>query len=551
MAYECLRAESYWAAQWAVQTAAGDALSQVSARFASGEDALAQIVSEREDIVNRLRAFERHLYDALGETNEDLRAARTQAFRAEITRLQGLAAGIDARLAADFPGYAELTNPQPLSVEQTQAMLRADEAMVVLLVGDSASLVYFIDRGSVDWAEIDVTAADLAAEVSALRAGLDPVAAEDGRAPWNAVDVAAAESRPLIFDRTRAYALYQMLFSPFETRMERLNHIYVVPSGALTGIPLGVLVTQPPQGDDADADALRGTAWMARRYAMTVLPAPSSLRALARFGPSRAQRAFFGVGDPCIGALAGQCDHAAAPAPADGGNRGAGEGFAGFRAAAASRGAGFLANPDDVRRLTALPETGPELFALARALGGSRADDIWVRDRATETGLKNDPNLSDRRVIAFATHGLIADEIPTLAEPALVLTPPGEATAEDDGLLTASEIARDLRLDADWVILSACNTAAPDGVGAESLSGLARAFFYAGARSLLVSHWVVRDDAARLITTRAIGALQDEPGIGRAEALRRSLTVMMDDPAYAHPSIWAPFVLVGENRPVQ
>ena len=135
-----------------------------------------------------------------------------------------------------------------------------------------------------------------------------------------------------------------------------------------------------------------------------------------------------------------------------------------------------------MRRLTALPETGPELFALARALGGSRADDIWVRDRATETGLKNDPNLSDRRVIAFATHGLIADEIPTLAEPALVLTPPGEATAEDDGLLTASEIARDLRLDADWVILSACNTAAPDGVGAESLSGLARAFFFTPGR---------------------------------------------------------------------
>ena len=136
-----------------------------------------------------------------------------------------------------------------------------------------------------------------------------------------------------------------------------------------------------------------------------------------------------------------------------------------------------------------------------------------------------------------------------LAEPALVLTPPDEATDVDDGLLTASEAAL-LNLNADWVILSACNTAAADEPGADGLSGLARSFFYAGARSMLVSHWPVRDDAAARLTTAAISMQDSNPDLGRAEALRRSMLVLMNDtsdPSLAHPSAWAPFVIVGEG----
>src|SRR5262249_1385701 len=122
----------------------------------------------------------------------------------------------------------------------------------------------------------------------------------------------------------------------------------------------------------------------------------------------------------------------------------------------------------------------------------------------------------------------------------------------DDGLLTASEVAHDVKLDADWVVLSACDTAATDGTpGAEGLSGLAKAFFYAGARSLLVSHWAVESHAAVRLTTGAFAALA-AGGIGRAEALRRSMLAMLDDkthPFYAHPMFWAPFVLVGEGAP--
>jgi CHAT domain-containing protein len=157
--------------------------------------------------------------------------------------------------------------------------------------------------------------------------------------------------------------------------------------------------------------------------------------------------------------------------------------------------------------------------------------------------------LDQYRIIDFATHGLVAGEVGGLSEPALVLSIPDRPTAEDDGLLTASRIAK-LRLDADWAVLSACNTAAGDTPGAEGLSGLARAFFYAGARSLMVSHWPVESAAAVKLTTGAFSELRKNPAIGRAEALRRSMRALIADRSSqnnADPSVWAPFVLVGEG----
>ena len=97
---------------------------------------------------------------------------------------------------------------------------------------------------------------------------------------------------------------------------------------------------------------------------------------------------------------------------------------------------------------------------------------------------------------------------------------------------------------------SACNTAAGDAPGAEGLSGLAKAFFYAGARALLVSHWSVQSKAAVRLTTRMLTEAAQHPAIGRAEALRRSMLALMDDTEnehFAHPLFWAPFVVVGEG----
>jgi CHAT domain-containing protein len=126
----------------------------------------------------------------------------------------------------------------------------------------------------------------------------------------------------------------------------------------------------------------------------------------------------------------------------------------------------------------------------------------------------------------------------------LVLTPPDHPTEADDGLLTASEIAA-LKLNADWVVLSACNTAAGSADNAEALSGLARAFIYAGTRALLVSHWAVFSEAATTLTTTTFANMTSDASIGRAEALRRAMTGLIAQGK--PPSYWAPFIIVGEG----
>ena len=130
--------------------------------------------------------------------------------------------------------------------------------------------------------------------------------------------------------------------------------------------------------------------------------------------------------------------------------------------------------------------------------------------------------------------------------------PPDKASELNDGLLTASEITL-LKLDADWVILSACNTAGGGAEGGQALSGLARAFFYAGTRSLLVSHWAVYSDATVKLITGALSQMAENQNIGRSEALRRAMLELLEkgQPHEAHPSFWAPFVLVGEGAPAE
>ena len=207
-----------------------------------------------------------------------------------------------------------------------------------------------------------------------------------------------------------------------------------------------------------------------------------------------------------------------------------------------------IADVEAIRKTPRLPETADELRQIGKALNAG-PDSIWLQQKATETTVKK-MDLSKYQTLAFATHGMMAGEVGGVGEPGLILTPPKEGTLEDDGYLAASEIAK-LRLNADWTILSACNTAAADGTpGAEGLSGLAKAFFYAGSRSLLVSHWPVASDATVPLTTRMLAEYRANPAQGKAEAQRKSMLDLMDSPdhpEFAHPIYWAPFVVVGEG----
>jgi CHAT domain-containing protein len=207
------------------------------------------------------------------------------------------------------------------------------------------------------------------------------------------------------------------------------------------------------------------------------------------------------------------------------------------------------------KALPQLPDTANEVLAIAEALKADETD-LKLGISASETTVKQ-MKLDDYRIVYFATHGLVAGEVEKFAkvkaEPALALTLPEMPTDLDDGLLTASEVAQ-LKLNADWAVLSACNTAAEGNPGAEALSGLARAFFYAGARSLVVSHWEVDSDSTVRLMIGTFEAAARDPKLSHAEALRESMLTMIDNAKSdddAHPRFWAPFVVVGEPAKVQ
>jgi Tfp pilus assembly protein PilF len=212
---------------------------------------------------------------------------------------------------------------------------------------------------------------------------------------------------------------------------------------------------------------------------------------------------------------------------------------------------GNVADLAQLKAQAPLPETADELCAVAQDLRVDAALDIRLGSQATEREVKRlsaSGELARYRMLHFATHGTLAGELKGTPEPGLILTPPETATENDDGFLSTSEIAA-LKLDADWVVLSACNTAAGGATSAEALSGLAGAFIYAGARSLLVSHWAVYSEATVKLITGAVGEMTRDPKVGRAEAMRRSMVALIDKGTReeAHPAFWAPFVVVGEG----
>jgi CHAT domain-containing protein len=207
--------------------------------------------------------------------------------------------------------------------------------------------------------------------------------------------------------------------------------------------------------------------------------------------------------------------------------------------------------------LPRLPDTAEEVRSIALALHADPVRDVFLGAQASEKNATSGA-LSNRRIIVFATHGLVPGDLGGLVQPALALSSPAVTGGGGDGLLTVEKILA-LKLDADWVVLSACNTAAGQGVGAEAVSGLGRAFFYAGTRALLVSSWPVETLSARTLTTDLFKRIADDPRLARAEALRQAELALIDgagdvDPAtkktlfsYAHPMFWAPFTLVGDG----
>jgi len=519
-----------------------EALARSAARAAITNPDLKDLVRREQDAQKQISA----LYGVLSNAMVDGGGSDSRQLRVAIDDLRVARAALMEEIEGRFPEYASIINPKPATIEQARAALGADEAVVAFYVADSRTYGWsFGKAGPVAFAATDLGLEDLDDTVAELRAALDPQAATLGEIPP--------------FDTVLAHDLYKTLLGPVEAGWKPARHLLVVADGPLGHLPLSVLPTKPVTVAP-DADLLfaeyRDVPWLAKTHATMVLPSVTSLatlRALPAGDPAR--KAFAGFGDPWFNAE--QAKEAAAEKPVEVAMRG-GLQVRGLPLKRRSVPSGTAEDSYTLKDLPRLPDTAAEVRSIAAALAADASTDVFLGGRANETTVKT-LGLGDRKVLAFATHGLVPGELDGLTQPALALSAPqlSDGAGADDGLLTMDEIMA-LKLDADWVVLSACNTAAGDGGGAEAISGLGRAFFYAGARAILATGWPVETTSARKLTETLFARQAEDPSLSRADGLNAAQTEMISTGAaidgqgkhvfaYAHPIFWAPFMLVGDG----
>jgi hypothetical protein len=247
--------EAFVAAQLAMASSAGSALKQNSVRLAARDPALAALVRQRQNLTEEALELETELY-AVSDVNERV------SIRGHVDSLRAEIALIDKTLNLEFPEFAALVNPEPLRIADVQALLNGREALLLILSGEESVFVFAIGKNRVAWHRTPFGSDVLSDDVAKLRRQLDPNAAARGGS-----SLASGVDGPQIppFDRQLAHSLYSTLLAPLEQVIVHADHLLIVSEGAMAGIPLSLLVTEPPNGADTDPQALRETSWLTVR----------------------------------------------------------------------------------------------------------------------------------------------------------------------------------------------------------------------------------------------------------------------------------------------
>jgi CHAT domain-containing protein len=443
-------------------------------------------------------------------------------------------AEIDREIKLSFPEYYEFAAPEPLGFWDVRKRLADDEGVLLITpAGDDVYIFAISNRYPADkaWHRIEGGREEVEFLVSMLRCDLDPV--ECGLPSTDA------------FDRESAWKLYDMLIAPVAGVFDKqaaynpeMKRVYVVTSGAISALPLSVLLTEKPDDRGAGLEGLRDAPWLGNKFDMVYLPSISDLRPVRGDGTLTAK--FTGYGDPAIGEVRSE-----KVKPDDVMKR--------------SRGGPVLASRDALKGMNSLPGTARELKAIKSLFSGNDAR-VFLQENATETQIKSDKSIGQSGIVVLSTHGVLPSIGAGFAEPGLVFSPPENASSFDDGLLLASEAAT-LELTAQLVILSACNTASAGQLeNADGLSGLARSFLYSGAHSLYASHWRVSDAVTEQLIVTAIGSSLADPKLTRSEALAIAMRSVRSgekpdgtayegwDSFWSHPASWAPFVTISGSE---
>ncbi len=527
------------------------AVSGSALRSAAGTPELGAKIKTLQDNEGELQAVYKNLIAQRSAPPDKQLPSVIAAMEKRIEAIQKEQAQALVDIRRQFPKYDALVNPRPADLAT---------ARQALLPGEALLSIYVTDAGTYVWAAASGPDAGLQFHFSPKpRAWL----AEQVKRLRDAVDLTTGISPDRMkFDVEAAHAIYQEFLAPVESAWAKGDTLLVVANDALGQVPFSMLVTNDEPGKAETGLPLshyRQTPWLLRKAAISYLPSVSALVTLRSVASSKAQRSpFIGFGDPDFG------KHASAASAVSRGTRNLkvsqapkfDEQKLGIDSADSTSTAEQVAAAAviEVPELAALPDTRDEITAIANALSADLSKDTFFGAQATPQSVIS-ANLKSRRIVAFATHGLVAGDLPGLDQPALAFSPtPGQDIYS--GLLKLDEVLK-LSLDADLVVLSACNTAASDGSGSEAVSGLVRGFFYAGSRSVLATHWPVETVSARQLVTHLFERYSKVEGLSRAKSLQRAMLEVLDKEvakdgrgsavnAYAHPAYWAPYALYGD-----
>jgi CHAT domain-containing protein len=508
---QALLGEMFLAAQLAQGGITAQQIAEASARLrANGRDPrVATAIRTWQDATDKLAGLygQRDAVAAARQAGGPTPSGLTQAqIDQQIADGQSAVANADSALQSAAPNYGQLVQ-QVVPVADVIAALHPHEAFVAITLSDHQGWVFLLRSGNpgISVAPVSGGSENMAKLVHQVRGGIE----------------LTASGLPK-FDIDGAQAIYSATLGGVAKSLDGLTALVIAPDGPLLSLPFGVLLTGP-----ADAGSLASAPWLVRKFAVADVPAAANFVSLRKIaGTSRAARPWFGFGNFRPITLA-QAERS----------------FPGGTCADSAR---LLAG------LPALPYTLKELDA-ARQIMGAGASDELLGPAFTADAVMRMP-LKDYRTLQFSTHALLPAELRCLDQPSIITSAPGGAGDASGAMLTADRILG-LNLDADLVILSACNSGGPGGTTAgESLSGLARAFFYSGARSMLVTHWSVNDQAAAFLVSDTLRRMQAKgSGTGVAEAMREAELSLLDAAVKspgslaAHPFFWAPFAVIGDG----
>ncbi len=514
--------EFFKATQVLVRPGVAETQAILSRELSAGNDDASRLFRQSTNLARSIERL-RIRFSALGKVEQSSAINRTRSDLAdEIEKLERSQQLTQVRLA-EYPQYRAVAS-RFISLTDLRENMTAEEAYVRMAIVGGRTFIFYATQNDAEIYRTELSSDELDQKVDTLRASISVFENE--------------QYTTYPFDIETGRNLYKALFDPIAAKLESSKHLIFEPDGALLRLPINLLVTDDAsvsnylaQSEELDGDPYDFTdvSWLGKKTNVSTAVSARAFADARQAPPSTATREYLGMGNntPVL------------------------EGTSNARVRSSSEGI-------DASCQWALTEWNKPIsdaeLKQARSIIGQTQSTILTGDAFSDDQIKGKSDISDYRILHFATHGLVTAPRPSCpTKPSLLTSFGGEGS---DGLLAFDEIF-DLKLDADIVILSACDTAGKASItatreagvstgGGTALDGLVRSFIGAGGRSVLASHWPAPDDFDA--TERLIGGLfSDGQNLSVAEAMRISQIKLMDDPSTSHPYYWSGFAIVGDG----